>query len=115
MPSTTRFPTETKNATLQSEALRMLVSQQMWSYLEPLFIHSEEVKKELPLDTKRFQKIDGEVKAMLTELWAVKKVKSTLVQTALFTHFAAVLFSPHRKVVVRRMKCVVSLNRKLVV
>ncbi|CAM9114065.1 unnamed protein product, partial [Sphacelaria rigidula] len=50
--------------------------QQMWSYLEPLFIHSEEVKKELPLDTKRFQKIDGEVKAMLTELWAVKKVKA---------------------------------------
>lgn len=47
----------------------------MWRYLEPLFIHSDEVKKELPLDTKRFEKIDGEVKATLMELWKVKKVK----------------------------------------
>lgn len=47
----------------------------MWSYLEPLFIHSDEVKKELPLDTKRFEKIDGEVKATLAELWIVKKVR----------------------------------------
>ncbi|CAM9207540.1 unnamed protein product [Chrysoparadoxa australica] len=41
----------------------------MWSYLEPLFIHSEEVKKELPLDTKRFERIDKEVRAILAELW----------------------------------------------
>lgn len=50
------------------------MSQQMWRYLEPLFIQSDEVKKELPLDTKRFEKIDGEVKATLAELWKVKKV-----------------------------------------
>lgn len=49
--------------------------QQMWRYLEPLFIHSDEVKRELPLDTKRFEKIDGEVKATLMELWKVKKVR----------------------------------------
>lgn len=49
--------------------------QQMWRYLEPLFIHSDEVKKELPLDTKRFEKIDGEVKVTLMELWKVKKVR----------------------------------------
>lgn len=48
----------------------------MWRYLEPLFVHSDEVKKELPLDTKRFEKIDGEVKATLMELWKVKKVRS---------------------------------------
>lgn len=47
----------------------------MWRYLEPLFIHSDEVKRELPLDTKRFEKIDGEVKATLMELWKVKKVR----------------------------------------
>lgn len=47
----------------------------MWRYLEPLFIQSDEVKKELPLDTKRFEKIDGEVKATLAELWKVKKVR----------------------------------------
>lgn len=51
-------------------------SQQMWRYLEPLFIQSDEVKKELPLDTKRFEKIDGEVKATLAELWKVKKVRA---------------------------------------
>lgn len=56
--------------------LSMPILQQVWSYLEPLFIHSEEVKKELPLDTKRFEKIDREVKAMLTELWTVKKVRT---------------------------------------
>lgn len=50
------------------------ILQQMWRYLEPLFIHSDEVKKELPLDTKRFEKIDGQVKATLVELWNVKKV-----------------------------------------
>lgn len=47
----------------------------MWRYLEPLFIHSDEVKKELPLDTKRFENIDGEVKATLMELWRVRKVR----------------------------------------
>lgn len=59
---------------LQRGLVPLTILQQMWSYLEPLFIHSEEVKKELPLDTKRFEKIDSEVKAMLTELWTVKKV-----------------------------------------
>lgn len=56
--------------------LAFVATQQMWRYLEPLFIHSDEVKKELPLDTKRFEKIDGEVKATLMELWKVKKVKT---------------------------------------
>lgn len=55
----------------------------MWSYLEPLFIHSEEVKKELPLDTKRFEKIDGEVKATLLELWKVKKVRQIMLSMLL--------------------------------
>ncbi|CAN0458284.1 unnamed protein product, partial [Ectocarpus sp. 12 AP-2014] len=32
--------------------------QRTWSYLEPLFIGSEEVKKELPEDAKRFEGID---------------------------------------------------------
>lgn len=47
----------------------------MCRYLRPLFIRSDEVKKELPLDTKRFEKIDEEVKATLVELWKVKKVR----------------------------------------
>jgi dynein heavy chain, axonemal len=36
--------------------------QRTWAYLESLFIHSEEVKKELPEATKRFEKIDIAVK-----------------------------------------------------
>ena len=36
--------------------------QRAWSYLESLFIHSEEVKKELPEATKRFERIDIAVK-----------------------------------------------------
>ena len=35
--------------------------QRTWSYLEPLFIGSEEVKRELPDDAKRFQAIDAQV------------------------------------------------------
>lgn len=36
--------------------------QRTWAYLESLFIHSEEVKKELPEATVRFARIDKEVK-----------------------------------------------------
>lgn len=36
--------------------------QRTWAYLESLFIHSEEVKKELPEATVRFANIDSEVK-----------------------------------------------------
>ena len=39
--------------------------QRTWSYLEPLFIGSEEVKKELPEDAKRFETIDVDVKNIL--------------------------------------------------
>jgi Dynein heavy chain, N-terminal region 2 len=35
--------------------------QRTWAYLESLFIHSEEVKKELPEATERFANIDREV------------------------------------------------------
>jgi dynein heavy chain, axonemal len=36
--------------------------QRTWSYLEPLFIGSEEVKRELPQDAVRFAGIDVNVK-----------------------------------------------------
>ena len=39
--------------------------QRTWAYLESLFIHSDEVKKELPEATKRFEKIDINVKVCL--------------------------------------------------
>ena len=39
--------------------------QKSWSFLENLFIYSEEVKKELPQETDAFIGIDKEVKDIL--------------------------------------------------
>ena len=36
-----------------------------WSYLEPLFIGSDEVKRELPFEATRFEEVDTEVKNIL--------------------------------------------------
>jgi len=49
--------------------------QRTWSYLEPLFIGSEEVKRELPEDAVRFAGIDVDVKDMLRAAWATKNIK----------------------------------------
>jgi dynein heavy chain len=49
--------------------------QRTWSYLEPLFIGSEEVKRELPEDAKRFVGIDNNVKHELKTCWEIKNVK----------------------------------------
>jgi len=49
--------------------------QRTWSYLEPLFIGSEEVKRELPEDAKRFAGIDINVKRELKTCWEIKKVE----------------------------------------
>ena len=48
--------------------------QRTWAYLESLFIHSDEVKKELPEAAARFKAIDGVVKTILKEACAVKNV-----------------------------------------
>ena len=47
------------NTTLLSEVERS------WSFLENLFMHSEEVKKELPQESEKFVDIDAEVKKIL--------------------------------------------------
>jgi len=41
--------------------------QRSWTFLENLFIHSEEVKKELPKESIKFVNIDKEVRQMLLE------------------------------------------------
>jgi dynein heavy chain len=46
-----------------AEIIQLLAEvQRSWSFLENLFIHSEEVKKELPRESERFVDIDKEVK-----------------------------------------------------
>jgi dynein heavy chain len=41
--------------------------QRTWSFLENLFIHSEEVKKELPKESIKFIDIDKNVKEILAD------------------------------------------------
>lgn len=57
--------------------------QRTWSYLEPLFIGSEEVRKELPDDAKRFQEIDTEVRTILQKGWKIRNIKTTCLQSGL--------------------------------
>ena len=45
---------------------------QVWSYLEPLFAGSDEVKRELPMDAARFLKIDEDMKNVLRGAWTTK-------------------------------------------
>jgi dynein heavy chain len=49
--------------------------QRTWSYLEPLFIKSEEVKRELPEDATRFATIDVTVKDTLKKAWKIRNIK----------------------------------------
>jgi len=46
--------------------------QRMWSYLEPLFIQSDEVKRELPEAAKKFEVVDKLVRSTLKGMWADK-------------------------------------------
>jgi dynein heavy chain len=60
-----------------SEVMLLLAEiQRTWSYLEPLFIRSEEVRKELPEDAERFAQVDKEVKEMLAHAVSTSNVKA---------------------------------------
>jgi len=51
-----------------AEVVQLLAEvQRSWSFLENLFIHSEEVRKELPKESEKFVEIDKEVKALLKD------------------------------------------------
>ena len=64
-----------------SEVTQILLDlQRTWSYLEPLFVSSEEVRKELPEDARRFQEIDSQVRSFLQRSWRTRNVKSVCVQ-----------------------------------
>lgn len=55
-----------KSLATVAEVIQILSEiQRTWSYLEDLFIHSDEVKKELPEDAERFIGIDEGVKEVL--------------------------------------------------
>ncbi|KAK9817742.1 hypothetical protein WJX72_001478 [[Myrmecia] bisecta] len=58
--------------------------QRTWAYLESLFIHSEEVKKELPEATHRFANIDKEVKGILKDFGTAKNCVAACNREGLF-------------------------------
>ena len=65
--------------------------QRTWSYLEPLFIGSDEVKRELPEDAKRFQGIDNNVKKELKQCWHMKNVDESCNQEGLVKRMETIL------------------------
>eukprot|EP00931_Biecheleriopsis_adriatica_P101533 TRINITY_DN7664_c0_g1_i1.p1 TRINITY_DN7664_c0_g1~~TRINITY_DN7664_c0_g1_i1.p1 ORF type:complete len:4295 (+),score=1011.97 TRINITY_DN7664_c0_g1_i1:399-12887(+) len=67
-----------ETSTLLSEVLRT------WDFLENLFIHSEEVKKELPEESERFLEIDDDVKAVLARGAEVRTAKEFCCEPGLF-------------------------------
>ena len=60
--------------------------QRTWAYLESLFIHSEEVKKELPEAAVRFANIDKEVKIILKDIGEVKNCVAACNKDGLMKH-----------------------------
>lgn len=58
--------------------------QRTWAYLEALFIHSEEVKKELPEAAARFKGIDEQVKVVLATAKAQRNVVAVCTAEGLF-------------------------------
>ena len=70
--------------TAVSEVTQVLADlQRTWSYLEPLFVGSEEVRRELPDDARKFQEIDLQVRSILQRAWKIRNVKSVCVQPGL--------------------------------
>ena len=64
--------------------------QRTWSYLEPLFIGSEEVKRELPEDAKRFEGIDMNVKRELSTCWEIRNVNDACNQDKLLKRLESI-------------------------
>jgi dynein heavy chain len=64
---TTRWQKEL--STLGDVMLTLTELQRMYSYLEPLFIQSAEVKKELPETAEHFAKVDVSIKSSLQAMW----------------------------------------------
>eukprot|EP00946_MAST-07B_sp_MAST-7B-sp1_P001405 g1405.t1 len=67
------------------EVMQLLTEvQRLWSYLEPLFVRSAEVKAELPEDAERFVGIDKDVRQILKDAGATKFIKPACNKPGLF-------------------------------
>ncbi|KAL3663603.1 hypothetical protein V7S43_011489 [Phytophthora oleae] len=57
--------------------------QRSWSYLEPLFMQSEEVKQELPDEAARFEDVDELVRQTLQSMWSQEPPGNVLLASQL--------------------------------
>jgi dynein heavy chain len=64
--------------------------QRTWSYLEPLFIGSEEVRRELPDDAKIFEEVDSDVRSILLKSWKMRNVKNACNVAGLFSKLESI-------------------------
>lgn len=65
--------------------------QRSWSYLEPLFIQSEEVKKQLPELTSEFEDIDINVRQILKAAWKVLNVQTACTEQGLIKRLEGIV------------------------
>ncbi|KAG2769665.1 Dynein alpha chain, flagellar outer arm [Phytophthora cactorum] len=65
--------------------------QRSWSYLEPLFIQSEEVKKQLPELTSDFEDIDREVRQILKTAWKTLNVQDACTEPGLIKRLEVIV------------------------
>lgn len=65
--------------------------QRSWSYLEPLFIQSEEVKKQLPELTADFEDIDVEVRKILKKAWKTFNVREACTEVGLIKRLEGIV------------------------
>ncbi|TYZ57148.1 hypothetical protein PybrP1_002034 [[Pythium] brassicae (nom. inval.)] len=65
--------------------------QRSWSYLEPLFIQSEEVKKQLPELTADFEDIDVDVRKILKKAWATLNVRAACTEPGLIRRLEGIV------------------------
>ena len=56
---------------------------QSWAYVEPLFMGSTEVRRELPVDCNRFRQLDKETREIIQEGDSIKNVKEVCNQPGL--------------------------------
>lgn len=62
-------------ATVAEALLSLADVQRKWSYLEPLFIGSDEVRRELPAEAVRFEGIDARVRALLRTAGSTRNIR----------------------------------------
>lgn len=65
--------------------------QRKWSYLESIFIGSEDIRSQLPEDSKRFDKIDREFKEVLSDMLKIPNIVKATNRPGLYEKLEGIL------------------------